>query len=185
MPTLKNILKLRNYDEDKIPDAYIYFVDNFLECVAGKRLWKKDKTSRLLSSAVQVSDKAFALLLLENHWDGWLEQLNPGEDEKTNVPAKYTVKQGTRKFEGWSQEGYKRYNELYEMVAADRLSANGKHFEEEFLRCAKERADHEEETARMNNKTPRRPPVKARNDLFSSNSEESDSGSIAGSDYEF
>jgi hypothetical protein len=86
-----------------------------------------------------VSDKASALLLLENSFDRWIDiyclrkgQVTPKRGQKrwdfeSDVPTKYTkggiVYNQTDKNndpKGWSALGIKRYNELFEIVRKDR-----------------------------------------------------------------
>ena len=114
------------------------FYEHILECVAGKKEWKKDKYSCKVSKAVSVSDKAFALLLLSNSWEVFKEhaaQSNMGNSgSKVNVKPKFTGKRGgSRRFEGWTQEGIAEYNSLCQSIVADRNSDMGEQFENEFL----------------------------------------------------
>jgi hypothetical protein len=118
--------------------AYFFFCNTVLECVAGKKEWKKEKSKLLVSkSSVTVSDEAFALLLLVNSWDKF-EHIaeRPDATDKSDLPAtRFTEKKGRNKrMQGWSQEGIKRYNLLCEYVKQDRESAAGMLFEAEFLK---------------------------------------------------
>ena len=89
------------------------------------------KDSELLCS----SSEAFALLLLENHWERWIDLyiISKGEifqrgksvlgDYETDIPPKYT-RGGSKTVrgigKGWTKEGIERFNELYLMVKNDR-----------------------------------------------------------------
>jgi hypothetical protein len=124
--------------------AYFFFLEHILECVAGKKEWKKDKYSSKVSEAVTVSDEAFALLLLDNSWDVFQEHASQGgrEENKTKIitKPKYTGKRGgSKRFEGWSREGIVMYNTLCQDIVADRRSALGEEFEIDFLNYIREK----------------------------------------------
>lgn len=55
--------------------AYRWFCDIILGCVVGKNQWRANKDSFLDTTTTTVGDKALALLLLENFWDCWVEQV--------------------------------------------------------------------------------------------------------------
>jgi hypothetical protein len=42
--------------------AYKFFADYIIECVAGKREWKKQRETITMASATSPTDEAFALL---------------------------------------------------------------------------------------------------------------------------
>ena len=69
MPNKEEILKLRSGD-DKV---MMRFCDSWLSCVVGKNDWKKRRTKEKISEIATPSDEAFALLVLENIWDAWME----------------------------------------------------------------------------------------------------------------
>jgi len=47
--------------------SWTWFVDKVMVCVAGKRVWKEEKSMKLMSDACTISDEAFALLILHNN----------------------------------------------------------------------------------------------------------------------
>jgi hypothetical protein len=145
MPSLDDILggrRLAMQNGGEMNEAgkfpYFFFCNTILECVAGKKLWKVQKTKRLISkSCVTVSDEAFALLLMINSWEKFeYFAENPEVEDKMSVPAtSYTEKKGrNKKMKGWSQEGLVKYNRLCECVVQDRQSAEGIQFEKDFLK---------------------------------------------------
>ena len=104
------------------------FMEYCVSAVVGRQLFKQLKTKRAISKYVEVSDEAFALLLVENSWDRWCQMYTEGDMTiQTKIHTKYTKtmkgfhkKTNTpKKFGGWSREGLKRYNELYALVAKD------------------------------------------------------------------
>jgi len=109
--------------------SWFWFADNVVECVAGKRVWGKEKTMRLMTDAVTASDEAFALLL--NNWDKWLAEQ---DDPPRKIDAMYTSStKGDRKFRGWGQDGIIKYNELLAAVERSREMTRGKAAEKRFL----------------------------------------------------
>lgn len=151
MPAWKDIITLRNGGMDEADDtseakkhAYFFFLEYILECVAGKKEWKKDKYSCRVSKAVTVSDEAFALLLLNNSWEVFQEYANNEnqgqEGARINAKPKFTAKRGgSRRFEGWSRAGIAEYNNLCQRIVADRNSDMGEQFEIEFLEYMKDK----------------------------------------------
>lgn len=141
VPFFKALLDMRSDTNEK---GYFYFFDNFLECVSGKRGWGKVKAVHLVSDYCSISDEAFTLLALENNWRRWSSKEKRGK-------GVYTASmQGNKMFEGWSEEGLQRYNELYRLVKENRESEEGKKFE---------RAFREKKQAELKNKVLRKSPV--------------------------
>jgi hypothetical protein len=74
---------------------------------------------------------------------------------------------GNKKFQGWSEDGIKKYNELLDKVENDRDSAKGKEREKAFLQyktsssSMKKRRNKDSEEPRMK--------VRARHSLFKKN----------------
>ena len=72
------------------------------------------------------SDEAFALLLIENSYERWIDMWENNNKKTSDVPAKYTNagvsnKDGrTRKYCGWSRPGVTRFNELNLAVGRSR-----------------------------------------------------------------
>ena len=139
--TLEDLLEGR-----KNAKVYGEFFHYFLPCIGRKTYWKhiimEAKTDRDVST---VSNEAFALLLLENQWDCWvnlyLESNGVVTSKKgqkrsysngTVVPkytrggVTYTNPSSNEKVQteeiqrGWSKNGIKRFNELFHIVKKDR-----------------------------------------------------------------
>jgi hypothetical protein len=128
------ITKMR---EDK--DAYSGFADYMLRTVHGKCGYsqKAGSRSRLLSDFVPISQEAFALLLYKNGYEDWLWKYNEGvssedTDSSDRRPGyKYTSAMATEgtaftcRNGGWSPEGMKEFNRLYDLVEQSRTADNG------------------------------------------------------------
>jgi hypothetical protein len=131
-------------------EAYTEFYERFLPCATMKMSW--DRRIVVATSARSIgkdqqslctsSDEAYALLLLENSYDRWLDifarsppggtRQRRGESGRifeSDTPTLYT--RGGIKYEktklpdegkGWTGKGIRRYNELFQQVKQDRAS---------------------------------------------------------------
>ena len=119
---------------------YAMFYDYFLPCVLKKSVFERQASVATNDTTLcTVSDEAFALLLLENNYDRWVDiyRLQEGEvaprrgqkrrEFESDTPTKYTkggiVYNETDKNDspkGWSAEGINRFNELFDLVKKDR-----------------------------------------------------------------
>ena len=102
------------------------------------------------SKIVTTSDKAFALLLIDNYLEKWKtaaaagtgldgeDEADDGQKKATKKtrrqPGKYTEKkQGTRKYGGWSDDGIRQFNSLRMMIKDNRTCPQSKDMEHELL----------------------------------------------------
>ena len=121
--------------------AYSFFFDKFVPLLEKKKsdFKGKLKTAKTDEDLITISSEAFGLLLLENHWDRWLDvyakcggRIGPKggtklKDVDSIVQPKYTrggLKNGSDKSigvgKGWSVEGILRFNTLIQQVKNDR-----------------------------------------------------------------
>jgi hypothetical protein len=87
--------------------AYTFFAEHIINCVAVKKDWKQQQFESSMRDSSTVTDEAFAILLLENSRDKW-EAMARSKNGKSTEPTKYTRTEregGTRKYNGWSDEG--------------------------------------------------------------------------------
>lgn len=136
---------------------YIEFANNFISIVVGKKRFDNLSSKFSFSEFVSISDETFALLIFENNYERWLTMALTNGWKSCPVRPVYTTggnvlqtpkcnkskengetsndmpKPSTAKYQGWSVEGIKRFNELYDLVAKERHSMEGKKFEEELL----------------------------------------------------
>ena len=132
---LDQIMQMRQ--EENIP--YFDFIEFFVSSVIGKSCYKQNSCDKLLSEYVTISDEAFAILIFENNFDAWVDMGIRKDTSGTQVPRKYT-NGGKSKADvgssqhnkGWSEEGLKRFNELFDKVKKNRSSPEAKDFEEKF-----------------------------------------------------
>ena len=144
----KTIVETRRQDKDSYHD----FVSSFVAPVVGKRKFDKTSYKYLLSRYVSVSDEAFALLIFENNYDRWLDMAIKDNWTTSDVMPLYTtggnasqtprnlqpnqVQKNTSRtsmYQGWSVQGIRRFNILYDLVYKERDSEAGTLFEEQFL----------------------------------------------------
>ena len=73
-------------------DTGIYekFVDFLLSAVIGKRVYKIWKYKALLSTYTTVSDEAFALIVVENNWERWVDMHEQNNFKSSNIMPKFT-----------------------------------------------------------------------------------------------
>ena len=140
MPSMKAILRMSEDEE-----TYIWVCCKFIKCVVGADNWKSNCFRRPVSEFVTNSDESFLLLILENNYIRWMEEALRAANRKKDIDeeeengedslpeALYTNsgnsktdgKGSSRRFQGWSMEGYKRFNRLHELVRSDRRRRSG------------------------------------------------------------
>ncbi len=172
-------------------EAYRTFFDVFQPCATKKTNWERqisrgdpnDERSEDMILCT-VSDEAFALLLLENSYDRWCDLYfnnkgallqrrgKKGRDVESDVAPKYTrggikysTNDATGMEKGWSQEGKRRFNELYDSVKQDRKQNPS--FEKHWLD-----ARREAQTGKTAPVKEKRLAVMTRSELFESDEEQ-------------
>ena len=157
-PTMEDILKLHRQEEH-----YIMIAKEFIRIIVGKSKWKHQCFRDNLSKFCSASGEAFCLLTLENNyarWCGMVESGDFGDKDHTAPPPLYTNAGKTNRtvgmakpFQGWSVEGYERFNELHRLVKQDRAKLSREAFEdklrailaEENSRVRKRKVDEEDD----------------------------------------
>ena len=151
-PTLDDMMSLSDGGE-----AYKWTCAKFMPFVVGFKNWKRLMRTQKISQMATCSDESFLLLILENNYDRWVDEakwlvVNKDKAKEDRAPkdwaaAKYTnsgfVKADgrCRACQGWSSEGYLRFNELHKLVKADR---RGRHvFEQELFEYCQNRVNRQ------------------------------------------
>lgn len=134
-PTMEDILKLHREEEH-----YLMIAKEFVRIIVGKSKWKHQCFRDNLSKFCSASGEAFCLLTLENNfarWCGMVDSGNYGDKDHTAPPPLYTNAGKTNRnigmakpFQGWSVEGYERFNELHRLVRQDREKKKREEFED-------------------------------------------------------
>lgn len=183
--TMKEFLEGRKNSE-----AYSVFMERFVPCVTMKTSWDRrlatadPDCTKNMKSLCTVSDEAFALLLLENSYDRWLDIFTTNKGAvmqqrgvrqrgfQSDTPTLYTsggIKYDkadvTKAVKGWSDMGIERFNCLFEQVKQDRMA--NPNFERMWL-VEIRRAQAENGPAP---KKPKRQQTQARSELFESDEE--------------
>ncbi len=73
--TLASITNVRGTEPSGNIEAFCFFFNELVPCVAGRKVWTLcEKASKLISEAkkfVSLLDKAFTILTLLNYWKRW------------------------------------------------------------------------------------------------------------------
>ena len=118
-------------------DHYIQFLKYFGKAVYGRQFITQAH-GKALSDFLTTCMEAFLVVAYANGYDRWKDEvLNP--QSKTWPDYKYTsLAKGAKACEGWSEEGVKLYDDLYDMITRQRSNPNlGVAFEKQFMvKCA-------------------------------------------------
>ncbi len=114
-------------------DSYTLFCNEILSCLVGRYHWNQLAWQQPVSQMTTASDEAFAHLIVENSWEVWKElALDPdphgcessthGESSlSTNSSPLWTGNSlAAKKYGGWNEAGKRCFNELFNLVVADR-----------------------------------------------------------------
>ena len=103
---------------------YIFYVCCVSRSVR-KRKWNESSQTKKLSSFVDPSDEAFAMLVLENNVLKWIDELQNGEviDGSAIRMSLYTQSEKGRK---WSTDGIMRFIELWKVCNEYRSNSGDK-----------------------------------------------------------
>ena len=138
---MKDFLKGRSHRH-----CYRFFFSFFAPVMERKRLWNQKVVDATTDEdAISLSNEAFALTVMENQWDRWIDiYIKSGglisssnnvkiDDLNSDVKTKYTrggkySAAGKEESEmdrdlslrGWTGEGMRRFNANFEMVSEDR-----------------------------------------------------------------
>ena len=124
-------------------DTGIYkkFVDYLLSAVVGKHVCESCKHKALVSTYTTISDEAFALIVVENNWERWVDMHEQNNFKSSNIMPKFTNAGKTQyssngssnqKYKGWSAAGLKQFNEIFLMVKQNRNMKHALKWEEAF-----------------------------------------------------
>ena len=149
---LNKLLQLRQENNY----AYFDFVEYFVSAVIGKTHYKQNSCDKLLSQYATVSDEAFALLTFENNFDAWVDMGMRKDISGSQVPRKYTnggksngEVGSSQHNKGWSEEGLKRFNELFDAVKKNRATPEAILFEENFRTYCEDKVGSKNKKAKV------------------------------------
>jgi hypothetical protein len=151
--------ELSNYRGSRKIELLDIWCTHFFPAVAGTHNFRRNAAKTCLSNFVMVSDEAFALTVLENFYERWIEEGKSKVDGKPldadNLPsAKWT--QGTSQLNkcGWSSDGIQKFNANKMAVEMHRQLDDSVKLEETYL--IKVRAAESANQGRMANKFKRK-----------------------------
>ena len=134
LPTLEEILKLRQAPRLNNNTTFTFIVEHLAGAVIGQRKWKTTRCCAPLTKHMSISDEAFMLLVLENHYELWIHS------ETTKVGrGKYTENGPNRKFCGWTNEGMRQFNTLLDEVRGNQNKQYSNEVEDVTLKALAER----------------------------------------------
>jgi hypothetical protein len=129
------------------------------EFVVGKKIWKNNAFRLNLSEYCAASSKSFCLLVVENNSARWSDMVGSGDHGDKHISAsaplytnagKSNQKNGAAKlFQGWTAEGYERFDVIYNMVKADWAKDTRSAFEEELKQMVMEEYSKKGKPKRM------------------------------------
>jgi hypothetical protein len=104
--------------------AFTMFFDEFVPCVAGRKVWTlREQATKLITKAkkiVSVTDEAFTILALENYWYRWTNKER----------ARWTDNRaGNYQYQGWSDEAYIEFDCLCRRIRKHRATEINKALE--------------------------------------------------------
>lgn len=101
--------------------SYTQFVESFVSCVVGKTLFRRNKVVRTLSTFTDISDEAFAVLVLKNNYNVWSEWFGMSMEERKGKKLKdLENKQSLFENNTYSKEGIAYYHSYMEKVKRHR-----------------------------------------------------------------
>ena len=155
-------------------ESFRWFLDEIGSVVVGSNIVEHVKYVKLPSEWLSPSLEAFGLLCVENYFE--MIQSKVRKDERT-MQGKWTADgRGSKKNQGWKQDGIRRYNELLEKVRLDRRNCPKE--DELYLKLKQEERLHNE-CEKLKRKqeadASKEPELLAAEDDFSSSSSGSDS----------
>ena len=93
--------------------SFHWFLDEIASVVVGSHIVEQVKSVELPSEWLTPSLEAFCLLCVENYF----HMIQSKIQKDNSVRAKWTADgRGSKKNQGWKQEGIQRYNELLKQV---------------------------------------------------------------------
>ena len=126
---------------DTTDQSYEWFCEHFMQCVIPSTEWKLFARRKKLSEYVTPTLEAFAILIYKNAYHKWNEEFtledqrsleNGGVSDVGDGLSSLTSSRsargflftgdskGSRKYEGWSPEGMKFYNDVLNLIVDQR-----------------------------------------------------------------
>jgi hypothetical protein len=125
---LEKITGVREMDPNSDIEAFCYFFDHLVPCVAGQKVWtQRGKANKFISEAkkvVSVLDEAFTVLALKNYWKRW---------NNTGTAIWTDSRVGNYQYMGWADAAYVQFDSLCKRIREQRKRASNMKLEWEYL----------------------------------------------------
>jgi hypothetical protein len=109
-------------------EAFCYFFDHLVPCVAGQKVWtQREKANKLISEAkkvVSVLDDTFTVLALKNYWKRW---------NNTGTAIWTDSRVGNYQYMGWADMAYVQFYSLCKRIREQHKRASNMKLEWEYL----------------------------------------------------
>jgi hypothetical protein len=126
--TLEKITEVREMDPNGDIEAFCYFFDHLVPCVAGQKVWtQREKANKLISEAkkvVSVLDEVFTVLALKNYWKRW---------NNTGTAIWTDSRVGNYQYMGWADAAQVQFDSLCKRIREQRKRASNMKLEREYL----------------------------------------------------
>jgi hypothetical protein len=126
--TLEEITNVRGMDPDGNIEAFCFFFNDLVPCVAGRKVWtQRERANKLISEAkkvVSVLDEAFTILALKNYWKRW---------KNTGTAIWTDSRVGNYQYMGWADAAYVEFDGLCKKIREQRKSASNMKLEQVYL----------------------------------------------------
>ena len=144
----------KEYRKDCKNSEVLWFFENILAAInPAVTNFRSKKYKEPISQIFSVSDEAYALLIVENEYERWKDQIKAGKDGKKSFMRKKYVdyKSGKKGDSSWSLRGRKLFTYLCKTVDELRKSdETGKQFEENLMKHYRKEMDIEGNTVTEN-----------------------------------
>jgi hypothetical protein len=126
--TLENITNVREMDPNGDIEAFCYFFDHLVPCVAGQKVWtQREKANKLIFEAkkvVSILNKVFTVLALKNYWKIW---------NSTGTAIWTDSRVGNYQYMGWADAAYIQFDSLCKQTRDRGKRASNMILEQEHL----------------------------------------------------
>jgi hypothetical protein len=128
MISFEEIADVRKMSPEGNIEAFCFFFNDLVPCVAGRKVWtQREKANKLISEAkkvVSVLDEAFTVLALKNYWKRW---------NNTGTAIWTDSRVGNYQYMGWADAAYVQFDALCKRISEQRQSASNMKLEQVYL----------------------------------------------------
>jgi hypothetical protein len=134
MISFEDISDVRTMNPEGNIEAFCFFFNDLVPCVAGRKIWTmREKANKLISEArkvVSVLDEAFTVLALKNYWKRW---------NNTGTAVWTDSRVGNYQYMGWADAAYVQFDALCKRIREQRQNAANMKLEQVYLARSRNR----------------------------------------------